>query len=309
MFEPTWTWPNFTFGQLIMWIGANNYHYMTSYGLDEWFRAMFEPTWTWPNFTFGQLFMWIGANNGQIWLSMGYMRDSEQCSNRFELDLISLLVNFSCELRKIMTRYDFLLDLMLILDNFLCEFMSHIWPFRLNITFGWLQKLNPGYEICIISYQVNLSNKVSAMFNSLMPSLNSRYMPFVVFLGGFPSRCQNLSGGAIRPGGLLFLHILDFNLKKSYQIASLFHMCIDMGERIAGKQDRPSLIIEDPPPPRAPQIVVFNCFPLLCIYMSPLCLHLLSAFAVCICCLHLLSAFAVCIYCLHLLTFWCPRYP
>ena len=35
----------------------------------------------------------------------------------------------------------------------------------------------------------------------------------------------------------------------SYQIASLFHMYIDMGERIvyiAGEQDRPSLIIEDP---------------------------------------------------------------
>ena len=25
----------------------------------------------------------------------------------------------------------------------------------------------------------------------------------------------------------------------SYQIASLFHMYIDMGERIAGKEDRP----------------------------------------------------------------------
>ena len=80
---------------------------------------------------------------------------------------------------------------------------SHIWPFRLNITFGWLQKLNPGYKICIISYQVNLSSEVSAMFNSLMPSLNIRSLPFVVFLGGFPSRCQNLSSGAIRPGGLL----------------------------------------------------------------------------------------------------------
>ena len=39
---------------------------------------------------------------------MCYMSDSEQCSNRFELDLISLLVNFSCELGQIMTRYDFL---------------------------------------------------------------------------------------------------------------------------------------------------------------------------------------------------------
>ena len=42
------------------------------------------------------------------------------------------------------------------------------------------------------------------------------------------------------------------NLKISYQIASLFDMYIDMGERIAGKQDRPNLIIEDPL--RAPKI-------------------------------------------------------
>ena len=34
--------------------------------------------------------------------------DSDQCSKRLELDLISLLVNFSCELGQIMTRYDFL---------------------------------------------------------------------------------------------------------------------------------------------------------------------------------------------------------
>ena len=54
--------------------------------------------------------MWIGANNDQIWLSMGYMwlSDSEQCSNRLELDIISYLVNFTCELGQIMTRYDFL---------------------------------------------------------------------------------------------------------------------------------------------------------------------------------------------------------
>ena len=35
------------------------------------------------------------------------MSDFEQFSNRFELDLISLLVNFSCELGQIMTIYDF----------------------------------------------------------------------------------------------------------------------------------------------------------------------------------------------------------
>ena len=43
----------------------------------------------------------------------------------------------------------------------------------------------------------------------------------------------------------IFFHILGLNLKISYQIATLFHMYIDVGQRIAGKQDRPSLIIED----------------------------------------------------------------
>ena len=65
----------------------------------------------------------------------------------------------------------------------------------------------------------------------------------------------------------------------SYQIASLFDMYIDMSERIAGKQDRLSLIIEDPL--RAPKIyifftfwlinekMVFKLFPLV-VHMSPL---------------------------------------
>ena len=54
---------------------------------------MFELTWTWPNFTFGQLFMWIGANNDQIWLPMGWVIMSNVQTD-LELDLISLLVNF-----------------------------------------------------------------------------------------------------------------------------------------------------------------------------------------------------------------------
>ena len=41
----------------------------TLYGLDEWFWAIFAPTRL--NFTFGQLFMWIGANNDQIRLPLG----------------------------------------------------------------------------------------------------------------------------------------------------------------------------------------------------------------------------------------------
>ena len=42
-------------------------------------------------------------------------------------------------------------------------------------------------------------------------------------------------------------HILDFNFKSSFQIVSLFHMYIDMGEMKTGEQDRPSLIIENSP--------------------------------------------------------------
>ena len=60
-----------------------------------------------------------------------------------------------------------------------------------------------------------------------------------------------------------------------YQIVSLFDIIIDMGERIAGKQNRPSLNIEAPPPhthqiakninflhpnPYMKKLVV-NCFP------------------------------------------------
>ena len=45
------------------------------------------------------------------------MSDSEQCSNRLELDLISLLVNFSCELGQAMTSYDFLWAIRVILSN------------------------------------------------------------------------------------------------------------------------------------------------------------------------------------------------
>ena len=36
------------------------------------------------------------------------------------------------------------------------------------------------------------------------------------------------------------------HIMSSYQIVSLFDMYIDMGERIAGKPDRPSHIIENP---------------------------------------------------------------
>ena len=45
---------------------------------------------------------------------------------------------------------------------------------------------------------------------------------------------------------LFLFSYFGFKLKK---FASLFHMYIDMGERIAGEQDRHSLITEGPPVP------------------------------------------------------------
>ena len=45
------------------------------------------------------------------------MSNSEQCSNRLELDLISLLVNFSYELGQIMARFDFLWPRWVIVSN------------------------------------------------------------------------------------------------------------------------------------------------------------------------------------------------
>ena len=44
----------------------------------------------------------------------------------------------------------------------------------------------------------------------------------------------------------IIFHILGLNIKISYPIVSLFDMYIYMVERLAGKQDRPSLIIEGP---------------------------------------------------------------
>ena len=48
---------------------------------------------------------------------MGYMSDFEQCSNRLELDLIALLVNFSCEWGQIMAIHGSLCARLVILSN------------------------------------------------------------------------------------------------------------------------------------------------------------------------------------------------
>ena len=76
------------------------------------------------------------------------------------------------------------------------------------------------------------------------------------------------------------------NLKNHYQIASIFYMKIDIGERIAGKQDGPGPIIyglpRPPPPPRIAKnthfcilwpiyeklvVIVFPCYTYVCSVM------------------------------------------
>ena len=57
---------------------------------------------------------------------------------------------------------------------------------------------------------------------------------------------------------IFFFSYFGFKLIFFYQSDSLFHMYMDMGERIAEKQDRPSLIIEDPL--RAPKIAQIYIF-------------------------------------------------
>ena len=103
-----------------------------------------NPNWDrWlTNFSFGQLFMWIWANNDLIWLPMGLVSDSEQCSNglisllvNFSYKVgqigtddlpISVLVNFSCEFGQIMTRYDCLWAWWAILSNVRTDW-CHFW--------------------------------------------------------------------------------------------------------------------------------------------------------------------------------------
>ena len=57
---------------------------------------------------------------------------------------------------------------------------------------------------------------------------------------------------------IYFVHILGLNFNISYQIVSLFDVYMDMGERIAAKQDRPSLNIG-----LYMKNWFSNCFPLL----------------------------------------------
>ena len=99
------------------------------------------------------------------------MSDSEECSNRLELDIISILVNFSCELGQIMTRYDFLWARWMILSNvrtdltsdsvrtnFLCEFRQIMIRYDFLLP-RWviLSNVRTGSQLNLIILLVNFS--------------------------------------------------------------------------------------------------------------------------------------------------------
>ena len=92
-----------------------------------------------------------------------------------------------------------------------------------------------------------------------------------------------------RPPRPQTLHRSHDNLKNPYRIASIFDMYIHIDERIAGKQDGPSVIIYGPPrppPPRIAQnahfltlgpiyeklvIIFFSCYKFVCSVMRSYC--------------------------------------
>ena len=101
------------------------------------------------------------------------MSDSEQCSNRLELCLISVLVNFSCKLGQIMTRYDFLCAIRVILSNvrtdlnfnFFGNFSCELGQIMTRYDFIWarwviLINVSNRLELCLISVLVNFSCKL-----------------------------------------------------------------------------------------------------------------------------------------------------
>ena len=82
------------------------------------------------------------------------MSDSEQCLNRLELYLISPLVNFSCELGQIMTRYDFLYGLdesfsminFLIAFKFWCSLTRRIYMLGEYVIYGQIRAIKGKYN-------------------------------------------------------------------------------------------------------------------------------------------------------------------
>ena len=128
------------------------------------------------------------------------MNDSEQWSNRFQFDLI--LINFSCELGQIMTWYDFLEARWMILSNVWTD--SNLTWFHFGQLFIWIWVSND--QIWLPRFHMS----------DLEQCLKRTFGKFSV------GRNPIINGGAIRPGGLLFVRKVSMYCKNMDLVESSF---------------------------------------------------------------------------------------
>ena len=111
-----------------------------------------------------------------------------------------------------------------------------------------LLKMKMNFPVNIIVVQ--LSSTVFTFFMSV--HLYLIVSPVRSTYGGYYGLVRRYAAASASAASASAFHRLRDNFKNPYRIASIFDMQIDIGERIAGKQDWPGLIIYGPP--RAPRI-------------------------------------------------------
>ena len=99
-------------------------------------------------------------NNEQIWLPGNYGSDFEQYLNRFQLDPISLLVNFSNKLAQIMTTYDFLSAKQAVLSNVRTDFNLTQFCFWSTFNMNWLRWISCKVAQIMTTYEFLRSGEV-----------------------------------------------------------------------------------------------------------------------------------------------------
>ena len=77
------------------------------------------------------------------------MSDSEQCSNRLELDLISLLVDFSCELKQIVIQVQWAIPIKTIHFALMMQVVLKIYIYYNDKLFGIFQWFHKNQISCL----------------------------------------------------------------------------------------------------------------------------------------------------------------
>ena len=94
------------------------------------------------------------------------------------------------------------------------------------------------HKLCLLAHEVICSSvAIDHLCSHCIP--RTKYVRGILW---FSRRYATLSASAASA-----FHRLRDNLTKPYRIASIFYMYIDIGERIAGKQDWPGVIGSDVP--------------------------------------------------------------